>query len=71
MDRAVELIADIAFNSTFPEKEIAKERDVILDEIASVRDNPSDVIFDEFEERLFGKHPLGRTILGTPESVKP
>ena len=70
MDRAVELIADIAFNSTFPEKEIAKERDVILDEIASVRDNPSDVIFDEFEERLFGKHPLGRTILGTPESVE-
>ena len=41
-----------------------------MDEIASVRDNPSDVIFDEFEERLFGKHPLGRTILGTPESVK-
>ena len=70
MDRAVELIADIAFNSTFPEKEIAKERDVILDEIASVLDNPSDVIFDEFEERLFGKHPLGRTILGTPDSVK-
>lgn len=68
--RAVELVADITFNSTFPEKEIAKERDVILDEIASIKENPSDVIFDEFEERLFGKHPLGRTILGTPESVK-
>lgn len=69
MDRAVELISDISFNSTFPAKEISKERDVILDEIASVMDNPSDVIFDEFEERLFGRHPLGRTILGTPESV--
>ena len=68
--RAVELVADIAFNSTFPEKEIAKERDVILDEIASVKDNPSDVLFDEFEEKLFGDHKLGRTILGTPESVK-
>ena len=68
--RAVELVADITFNSTFPEKEIAKERDVILDEIASVKDNPSDVLFDEFEEKLFGKHQLGRTILGTPESVK-
>lgn len=68
--RAVELVADIAFNSTFPEKEIAKERDVILDEIASVKDNPSDVLFDEFEEKLFGEHELGRTILGTPESVK-
>lgn len=68
--RAVELVADIAFNSTFPEKEIAKERDVILDEIASVKDNPSDVLFDDFEERLFGEHELGPTILGTPESVK-
>ena len=67
--RAIELVSDISFNSTFPEKEIAKEQEVILDEIASVLDNPSDVIFDEFEERLFGTHPLGRTILGTQESV--
>jgi len=69
LDRAIELVSDISFNSTFPEKEIAKEQEVILDEIASVLDNPSDVIFDEFEERLFGTHPLGRTILGTQESV--
>ena len=67
--RAIELVSDISFNSTFPEKEIAKEQEVIFDEIASVLDNPSDVIFDEFEERLFGAHPLGRTILGTQESV--
>ena len=69
LERAIELVSDISFNSTFPEKEIAKEQEVILDEIASVLDNPSDVIFDEFEERLFGTHPLGRTILGTQESV--
>ena len=54
---------------SFPEKEILKEQEVILDEIASVLDNPSDVIFDDFEERLFGAHPLGRTILGTQDSV--
>ena len=70
LGRAIELVSDITFNSTFPEKEIVKERDVILDEIASVLDNPSDVIFDEFEERLFGKHPLGRSILGTADSVR-
>jgi len=69
LGRAIELVSDITFNSTFPEKEIVKERDVILDEIASVLDNPSDVIFDEFEERLFGKHPLGRSVLGTTDSV--
>jgi predicted Zn-dependent peptidase len=70
LERAMELVADISFNSTFPENEIVKEQEVILDEIASVLDHPSDVIFDEFEERLFGTHPLGRTILGTQESVK-
>lgn len=70
LERAMELVADISFNSTFPKNEIVKEQEVILDEIASVLDNPSDVIFDEFEERLFGSHPLGRTILGTQESVK-
>jgi predicted Zn-dependent peptidase len=69
LSRAIELIADIAFHSTFPEKEIVKEQEVILDEIASVLDNPSDQIFDDFEERLFGAHPLGRTILGTQDSV--
>ena len=70
LERAMELVADISFNSTFPKNEIVKEQEVILDEIASVLDNPSDVIFDEFEERLFGSHPLGRTILGTEDSVK-
>ena len=69
LERAIELVSDISFNSTFPDKEIAKEQEVILDEIASVLDNPSDVIFDEFEERLFGTHPLSRTILGTQDSV--
>ncbi len=68
--RAVELIADICFNSTFPEKEIVKEKEVIADEIASVKDNPSDYIFDEFEEHLFKGHPIGKNILGTQKSLK-
>ena len=65
LGRAVELIADIAFHSTFPEREIAKERDVIIDEIHAWRDNPGDAIFDEFQEILFPGHALGRNILGT------
>jgi predicted Zn-dependent peptidase len=68
--RAVEVIADIALNSTFPEKEIAKERDVILDEILSYQDNPSELIFDDFEEIIYGDHPIGRNILGTEESIR-
>jgi len=69
LERAVELIADITFQATFPEKEIVKERDVILDELNAYLDSPAEAIFDEFEERLFAGHPLGGNILGTKESV--
>jgi predicted Zn-dependent peptidase len=65
----LELLADISINSTFPEKEIEKEKEVILDEINSYLDSPSDKIFDDFEEHLFKNHPLGNNILGTKESV--
>ena len=68
-DRALELLQDIAFNSTFPAKELKKEKAVVIDEINSYKDNPSEQIFDDFEEQLFGKHPIGKNILGTPELV--
>jgi predicted Zn-dependent peptidase len=63
------LISDITFQATFPDKEILKERDVILDEIHAYLDSPADAIFDEFEERLFAGHSLGGNILGTKDSV--
>lgn len=69
-ERAIELIGDITFNSTFPDKELEKEKEVILDEIHSYQDSPGEMIFDEFEEMLFHGHPLGRPILGTEETVK-
>ncbi len=68
--RAIELIADIAFRSIFPEKEIQKEKEVIIDEINSYLDTPSESIFDDFEAQIFAGHPLGRNILGTSASVK-
>lgn len=69
-DKAVELLADITFNSIFPEKEIEKERQVILEEMSMYLDAPDDAIQDEFDTVVFGKHPLGNNILGTTESVK-
>jgi predicted Zn-dependent peptidase len=69
-ERAIELIRDITFNSVFPEKEIEKEKDVIIEEINSYLDNPAELIFDDFEELIFLNQPIGRNILGTPESVK-
>lgn len=70
LPRAIELLFEIAFQSTFPEKEVRKEKDVINDEIFSYLDSPSELIFDDFEDVLFDGHPIGRNILGTPESLK-
>ena len=65
--RAVELLTDIVFHSTYPQAEIDKEVEVIIDEIQSYEDTPSELIFDDFEELVFPNHPLGRNILGKPE----
>ena len=68
--RSMELISDILINSTFPAKELEREKEVVIEEINSYKDNPSELIFDEFEEILFDGHPLARNILGTPELLK-
>lgn len=65
--RAVELLTDIVFHSTYPQTEIDKEVEVIIDEIQSYEDTPSELIFDDFEELVFPNHPLGRNILGKPD----
>ncbi|MFA8436286.1 MAG: M16 family metallopeptidase [Marinifilaceae bacterium] len=69
-NRALELISDITFNSVFPEKELEKEKEIIIDEINSYKDSPSELIFDDFEELIFHKDPIGRNILGTPKNIK-
>jgi len=69
-ERALELVNDIIFDSVFPEKEIEKEKEVIIDEINSYKDTPSELIYDEFENLIFKNHSLGRDILGTVNSVK-
>lgn len=68
--RATELIADVVFNSTYPQHEIDKEAEVIVEEIESYNDTPSELIFDEFEDIIFKGHPLGHDILGTKEKVR-
>jgi len=68
--RAMELISDIFINSNFPEKEMNREKEVIIDEINSYKDAPGELIFDDFEEMIFPDHPIGRNILGTPESLR-
>ena len=67
--RAFELLTDLVFHSQFPKQEIEKEVDVILDEINSYEDSPSELIFDEFENLLYKGHALGHNILGDEESL--
>lgn len=69
LGKAMDLFADVIFNSIFPENEMEKEKEVILDEINSYRDTPADEIFDEFENLLYRGHQLGRNILGTIDLV--
>ena len=68
--RTLELFADIVFHSVFPEKELKKEQEVVIDEINSYKDTPSEQIFDDFDCLLFPEHPLGKNILGTKKLVK-
>lgn len=67
--RAVSLLSDIVFNSTYPQAELDKEKEVICEEIESYNDTPSELIFDEFENLLFPNHPLGHNILGQREQL--
>ena len=62
--KAAELIADIAFRSTFPDRELEREKEVIVDEINTYKDSPADLIYDTFEDLLFEGSQLGHNILG-------
>lgn len=68
-NKAIDLFADVTFNSTYPENEIDKEKEVILDEINSYLDSPAEEICDEFENNLYNGHEMGRNILGTSSLV--
>lgn len=69
-ERGVELIADLIRNASFPAHELDKEREVIVEEINSYLDNPSESVFDRFEEHIYRGSPLAHNILGTPGSVR-
>ena len=70
LPRCIELFSDVLFNSQFPSHEIENEKDVVIEEINSYRDQPADLIYDEFEEYFFEGHPLAHNILGTKKNVK-
>ena len=67
---AIDILADILTNSKFDSDELEREQHVILQEIGAAHDTPDDIVFDRFTETAFRHQPIGRSILGTPETVK-
>ena len=70
LPKAVDLLTDIVFHSTYPQAEICKEIEVVCDEIESYNDSPAELIYDEFENIIFAGHDLGHSILGTAEQLR-
>lgn len=70
LGKAASLLFELATEPTFPEHEIETEKGVVIDEIQSYKDSPSEDIYDRFEQLLFSGHPLGSNILGTAASVR-
>lgn len=68
--RAIDLLTDIVFHSTYPQAELEKEVEVVCDEIESYNDSPAELIYDEFENMLFSGHPLGHNILGQADQLR-
>ena len=70
LHKAAALLFELATSPTFPQQEIETEKGVVIDEIHSYKDSPSEDIYDKFEEMLFEGHPLSGNILGTVASGK-
>lgn len=70
LSKASALLMEIATEATFPDNEVNTERGVVIDEIKSYKDSPSEDVYDRFEEKLFKGHSLSMPILGTPQSVR-
>ncbi len=70
LERALDTLIDLVFRPRFPEREIEKEKEVILEEMKMYEDTPDEYIFDLFEEVIYGGHPLGRPIVGRADTVR-
>ena len=70
VEEAVDVLSDMVLNSTFPVKEMEKEKTVVLEEIKRSEDDPDDLVHEYFEKHIYGNHPFGRPIIGTAENIK-
>ncbi len=69
LDRALDVLSDMVLHPAFPEKEIEKEKKVVIEEMKMYRDSPDDYLFEEFNAKMFEGHELGRPVLGYEDTV--
>ncbi|MCX6135759.1 MAG: pitrilysin family protein [Ignavibacteriales bacterium] len=67
---AVDVLSDLVRNPTIPEKDLEKEKAVVIEELKNAEDDPDDIIHDYFDKALFGSHPLGNPVIGTEENLR-
>ena len=70
LELAVDVLADFVMAPTFPDSEMIKEKEVVVQEIKQTYDDPSDAVFEHFQEKAFSSQAVGRSILGTTELVR-
>ena len=69
LSRALDVLSDMVLHPSFPEKEIEKEKKVVIEEMKMYRDSPDDYLFEAFTTKMFQNHALGRPILGFEDTV--
>ena len=69
LELAMDVLSDLVLSPKFPEKELEKEKNVVLEELKQAEDDPDDIIHDYFEKAIFKTHPLGMSVIGTVESI--
>ncbi len=69
LNRALDVVLDLVTDPTLPEREVEKEKEVVVEEMKMYQDTPEDLVFDHYEAAIYPHHPLGRPILGVPETV--
>jgi predicted Zn-dependent peptidase len=67
---AIDVLADLALNPLFPEKDLEKEKGVVIEELRNAEDDPDDIIHDYLEKALYGIHPLGFPVIGTENNLR-
>lgn len=69
LERAIDTVCDLVLSPNFPEKELEKEKDVVLEEMKMYEDNPEELIFDKFESVIYEGHQLAHPVIGLPNTV--